>query len=162
MLRTLIFFLCTALFATSCLKNESNNGACPFQPNNNVVPVSEQQALDTYIDTNAIDADKDPSGFYYKIISAGTKTDSLGLCSQIKVNYVGKLINGTVFDQQTDFISQYPLGSFIEELEKRNIFNRKGGQIKLYIPPSFGYANVETKRSADSASNYTRRIYINI
>lgn len=80
-----------------------------------------------------------PAGFYYTISNPGSGGDSVLLCSQILINYKGQLKNGTVFDQQNNVI--FVLGSLIEGWRKGIPLLKKGGQIRLYIPPSLGYGN---------------------
>lgn len=93
-----------------------------------------------------LNADKDvvelPSGLRYKILAPGTgaypkATDTL------KVDYTGKLVDGTVFDsteehgQPAEFELDKVIPGWTEGLQKIN----KGGKIRLYIPPKLAYGD---------------------
>jgi FKBP-type peptidyl-prolyl cis-trans isomerase FkpA len=67
----------------------------------------------------------------------------MDLCSQILISYKGTLKNGTVFDQQNNVI--FVLGSLIEGWKKGIPLLKKGGSIKLYIPPSLGYGGTDVR-----------------
>jgi FKBP-type peptidyl-prolyl cis-trans isomerase FkpA len=120
--------------ASSCFKK---NDGCGTQ-DNTVAPVTEQNAVKTYLDSNGITATLNPSGFYYKIVNEGSGSTP-NLCSHITVNYTGQLTNGTVFESETDQI--FTLGDLIDAWEKGLPLIKSGGEIKLYIPPSLGYGS---------------------
>lgn len=144
MLKNLLYLLCVAVFAVSCFKNKDNG--CPYQSSGYIAPQAEQDALATYLDSNGIEATKHPAGFYYKIANAGTGADSARLCSQIQVEYEGRLINGNIFDSSSNFI--FVLGGMIEGWRKGVPLIRKGGEISLFIPPSLGYGSQPRTNSA--------------
>lgn len=142
MLKNLFCLLCVAVFAVSCLKSKEDTG-CPYQSSSIVAPAAEQDSVEAYLDSNNIQATHHPSGFYYEIINPGTGTDTASLCSQIVINYKGQLKNGTVFDEQSNVL--FVLGSLIEGWKKAIPLIKKGGKIKLYIPPTLGYGNTDIK-----------------
>jgi FKBP-type peptidyl-prolyl cis-trans isomerase FkpA len=142
MFRFLLGALCLAVLAASCLKSEDNRG-CPYTPTTVTAPESEQTALAAYLDSNDIQAIKHPSGFYYQILNPGTGTDSMGLCSQIQVTYTGRFVNDTIFDKQTNVV--FVLGELIEGWKKAIPLLKKGGEMKLYVPPTLGYGHQDTK-----------------
>ena len=83
-----------------------------------------------------------PSGLRYEVVQPGTgaypkATDS------VKVNYTGRLINGTVFDSSVDAKEPAVLQlnkvipGWSEGLQKINT----GGKIRLYIPPDLAYGD---------------------
>lgn len=79
------------------------------------------------------------SGLSYKIINKGDDTE-INDNSIVAVNYVGKLINGTVFDQSTDgepatFSPSGVIPGFREGLKMLG----KGGKAVLYIPGNLAY-----------------------
>lgn len=135
MIRSAIFLCIFAVSLTACLKND-NNG-CQYKPTSNTAPAGEQATLQAYLDSNNITAVKHPNGFYYTILEPGVKTDSIGVCSQIQINYTGKLINGFQFDSNTN--SWLTLGALIDGWKYGIPLIGRGGHIKLYIPPSLGY-----------------------
>ena len=130
---SILFFLSATLCFFSCSKKDSG---CSYQDDNIVAPVSEQKLVKDYLDSIGVTATLAPSGFYYVIINQGTGAKP-GLCSSISVNYKGVLVDGTVFDQQYNFV--YTLGSLIDGWKKGLPLINNGGEIKLYIPPTLGY-----------------------
>lgn len=142
MLKKLLYLFLVCVSAASCLKSKEDTG-CPYQPSSVVAPAAEKDSLQAYLDSNNIQATLHPSGFYYEIVDPGTGTDSASLCSQIVINYKGQLTNGNVFDEQDNVL--FVLGSLIEGWKKAIPMIKKGGKIKLYIPPTLGYGNTDVK-----------------
>lgn len=125
--------LVIAFMASSCLKKESG---CGYNDNNVVAPSNEVAMVESYLSANSITATKHTSGMYYQIVNAGTGGVP-NLCSQVQVAYVGKLTNGTIFDQSSSAV--FTLGPLIEGWKKGLPLIQKGGNIKLFIPPTLGY-----------------------
>jgi FKBP-type peptidyl-prolyl cis-trans isomerase FkpA len=143
MIRYLSGLLLVSIIAVSCLKSKEDS-SCPYRNVTTTAPANEQVSVKAYLDSNGIhDAVQHPSGFYYKILTQGSGTDTVELCSQILITYKGTLKDGTVFDQQNNVI--FVLGSLIEGWKKGIPLLKKGGQIKLYIPPSLGYGNTDVR-----------------
>jgi FKBP-type peptidyl-prolyl cis-trans isomerase FkpA len=138
-MRNLVWgLLCFVLFY-SC-KKESG---CGYSDQNIIAPVSEQQAVKDYLTSNNVyTAKKDSSGFYYEIVESGDGDGTPNLCSQVELSYTGQLTNGTIFEQKS---TAFTLGSSIEGLRKGIPFIKKGGHMKLYIPPSLAYGSKEIK-----------------
>lgn len=138
-MRNLVWgFLCFVLFY-SC-KKESG---CGYGDQNIVAPMSEQQAVQSYLTTNNIySAGKDSSGLYYEVLDHGEGNSNPSLCSQVELTYTGKLANGTIFEQKS---TAFTLGSSIEGLRKGIPLIKKGGHVKLYIPPALAYGSKEIK-----------------
>lgn len=83
-----------------------------------------------------------PSGLCYQVLKPGEgpypkATDT------VKVNYVGKLLDGTVFDssiqrgQPVEFAVDKVIPGWSEGIQKIN----KGGKIRLYIPSKLAYGD---------------------
>ena len=135
-LSCLLFVL--LLSVTACFKKSSG---CTI--NNVVAPPAEVTAVQNYLSSkNITTAIKDPSGFYYEIVSPGTGT-APGECSGVNVGYIGKLTNDNVFDQSQSL--SIGLSSVIEGWRKGLPLIQKGGEIKLYIPPTLGYGPIDVK-----------------
>lgn len=137
--------LVIALLAGSCLKKE---GGCPYSSANIVAPLSEQAAIEAYLSSNSITATKHASGLYYEILKPGAD-DSVHLCSQVQVAYLGKLTNGSTFDYSTN--AMFTLGSLIEGWKKGLPLIKKGGKINLFIPPALGYGYNDVKDQQSGA-----------
>ena len=123
------------LLSTSCSKKDNMN--CSYDPCSVTAPDAEVQQVQSYITTNKVTAVKHCSGVFYQIISEGTGTQP-SACSSVSVKYTGTLTNGSVFDQTTTPVS-FSLLRLIEGWKKGLPLIKKGGKIKLIIPPSLGY-----------------------
>lgn len=137
----LLYLLCITLL-TSCLKKETG---CPYSKSTDVASASEEQAIQAYLSANGIAASRHSSGMYYEIITPGNGATP-DLCSQVVVSYIGKLTNGSVFDQHSSGV--WPLGVLINGWKNGLPLIKKGGRIKLYIPPSLGYGHTDVKDMA--------------
>jgi len=131
-----LLLLTGSLCFFSCFKKDTG---CSYQNDTIVAPSWEQQAVKKYLDSVGITATLNSAGFYYNIVSLGSGT-APGVCSRITVTYTGKLINGSVFDQQTDAL--FTLGGLIPGWKQGLPLISKGGEIKLYIPPSLGFGSI--------------------
>lgn len=147
MLRTLLFILCISVVALSCLK--STERSCAYSNVNITAPKSEQDSLKAYLDSNHLDAQLHPSGFYYKIVNPGSGTDTMRLCSELLIDYKGRFLNGQIFDQGTG--AYMVLGALIEGWKKGIPLIKKGGELKLYIPPALGYGYEDLKNNQTGA-----------
>lgn len=91
-------------------------------------------------------ADKDivvePNGLAYKILDAG-KGDKPKSDSVVKVNYSGKLTDGTVFDATEQHPDKAPSEFQLDQVVKGWTLGiqkiAKGGKIKLWIPGDLAY-----------------------
>lgn len=119
-----------------CAKSTPDTNNCVA--NNTGVPTAAEIAsVKSYLDSKAITATQDPGGFFYIIVAPGAGATPT-LSSKVTVKYTGSLENGTVFDQsQTG--TTFPLSQLILGWQKGIPLIKKGGTIKLYLPPSLGY-----------------------
>jgi FKBP-type peptidyl-prolyl cis-trans isomerase FkpA len=139
MLKKLLFFVSLIIVLASCKKTEEQTVNCI--PNNTGVPTAAEIAsLQAYLTSKSITATQDPGGFFYIIVAPGTGVTP-ALTSKIKAKYVGTLEDGTQFGQNIDpagdalgFLSGLVLG-----WQRGLPLIKKGGTIKLYLPPSLGY-----------------------
>lgn len=74
-----------------------------------------------------------PTGTYYKIIDAGSTTP-ISVTSTIKVEYTGKLFNGTVFDATSGSAFQFVLSTLIPAWQETVPKIQKGGTIQIIAP----------------------------
>lgn len=135
----LLWILIAAIFTTSsCLKGNNDSYTCTYDPCQLKAPDSQVVKIETYLNTNGITAVKHCSGLYYTMVSPGTGDLSPTPCSAIAINYTGTLTNGNVFDKSTAPVS-FSLMSLISGWKNGIPLMKKGGKIRLYIPPSLGY-----------------------
>jgi FKBP-type peptidyl-prolyl cis-trans isomerase len=106
----------------------------------------DDQSINKYMTANSLSGyTKTASGLYYKIVTAGTGTDVIGLASTVGVQYTGTLFNGTAFDTEvtTDgtaaiaFTLYDVVSGFAEGLSKTTA----GGQISIIMPSHLGYGD---------------------
>jgi FKBP-type peptidyl-prolyl cis-trans isomerase len=120
--------------------NKNSGTSCDPSASPVAAPSTEVDNLQNYITTSGINAIKHPKGFFYEIISAGTGTGFPTICSTVAVTYIGTVIggNGTPFDSNTTGIS-FALSNLIGGWQLGIPLLKKGGSIRLYLPPSLAY-----------------------
>lgn len=80
-----------------------------------------------------------PSGLMYEVITEG-KGERPTASSLVKVNYVGKLISGKVFDQSSKGEpAEFPLNMVIEGWKEGLQLMTTGSKYKFYIPSNLAY-----------------------
>lgn len=78
------------------------------------------------------------SGLQYKIIEAGSAVHP-GPQDTVKVNYEGRLLDGTVFDKTYSDPVSFPLDHVIAGWTEGMQLIGEGGKIQLYIPSDLAY-----------------------
>ena len=102
---------------------------------------SEQAQISAYAISNGVAATVHPSGLQYQIVNQGTGAP-LTMNSVVSVKYVGKFLNGVIFDQATTATPWIPLNNVIAGWQIGVPLIQKGGSIKLIIPSSLAYGCV--------------------
>jgi FKBP-type peptidyl-prolyl cis-trans isomerase FkpA len=105
-----------------------------------------QYSIDTaiihkFIADNKLIGVKEHEGLYYQVIKPGTGKESIDLVDTVEVNYVGRLLDGTVFDSSDGTPVKFVLESVIEGWQKGVPLIRQGGQIRLLVPSTMAYTN---------------------
>ncbi len=93
-----------------------------------------------------------PNGLQYKILASGPATGAHPRPQdQIKIQYEGKLTNGTVFDStmQEGVPHVFPLGGLIPGWVAGLQLMRPGDDWILYVPPELGYGAHPEEHGAD-------------
>jgi FKBP-type peptidyl-prolyl cis-trans isomerase len=83
-----------------------------------------------------------PDGLQYKVVSSGPATGlKPHINDEVKVNYEGKLIDGTVFDSSYERGQPYaaPLKNLVKAWQEALPKMRPGDVWMLYVPPELGY-----------------------
>ena len=119
---------------TACLKNSSSGGPCTPKS-----IASEEPTIVAYSSNTGIFATRHNSGMYYRIDSLGTGATP-DLNSRVFVRYKGKLLNGTVVDNQPIAANTgWQLGSLILGWQIGLPLIKEGGGITLLLPSSMAY-----------------------
>jgi peptidylprolyl isomerase/FKBP-type peptidyl-prolyl cis-trans isomerase FklB len=85
-----------------------------------------------------------PDGLQYEVVSSGPATgERPKLGDEVKVNYEGKLVDGTVFDStyERGEPAAMPLKHLIPAWEEALPMMRPGDTWMLYVPPKLGYGD---------------------
>lgn len=131
-----------AVLSVSMLGSCAKGIKCSYGTISFNVADSEMTPLTAYVNgLTGVTATKDPRGFYYVIETAGDNVKPV-LCDNISFTYSGKLTNGNVFDQSSTPVS-YDLGQLILGWQWGLPLIGQGGKIRLILPPSLGYGNIE-------------------
>jgi FKBP-type peptidyl-prolyl cis-trans isomerase FkpA len=135
-----ISFLFVGVVFTLFACSKSSAPTCDPTPPPIVATEAERNALQTFISSNSINAVQHPSGFFYEIITPGTGSASPTICSNVLVTYIGTIIGGggTPFDQNLNG-TNFPLSNLITGWQLGIPLLKKGGSIRLYLPPSMAY-----------------------
>lgn len=133
--RFLLVISLIALMFTGCVKKFR----CTYDSCGVKAPDAEIQQVRDYLTANGITATQHCSGLFYKIETGGTGKNPEP-CSNVAASYVGKLTDGTVFDQSPNPVS-FSLQQVIAGWTNGVPLIKEGGKIILYIPPSLGYGS---------------------
>lgn len=104
------------------------------------VPVDNEKApLEAFAAASGINATRHQSGLYYEIIAPGGSARPTQL-SRVFVRYKGTLMDGKVFDSQSNpGMTGFALSTLIEGWKIGIPLIGRGGRIKLLIPSALGY-----------------------
>ncbi len=131
--------LCTALLFIGC--NKESPAGCTFTTPTDVASNAEIDSIRRYITNNNLTAVQHPSGVFYQIATPGSGTNP-AVCSIVRVNYEGRLFNGSRFDfNNSTNGASFTLGQLIKGWQIVLPLIKPGGIITLYIPPSLGYGS---------------------
>jgi FKBP-type peptidyl-prolyl cis-trans isomerase FkpA len=140
--KKLLFILAAASLSFAIISCVKSNPV----PQNNCVPNStgiptaaEIASLKAYLKADSSTTPFDSRGFFYNIITQGTGVTPT-LSSTITFKYVGTLENGTEFDRNNiPNGNVFRLSELIKGWQYGIPLIKKGGSIKLYLPPTLGY-----------------------
>ena len=101
----------------------------------------DEELIKQYIADNNYNATRTSTGLYYIISDTGTGSTA-NAASSVKINYVGYLTNGKVFDSsQVDAPPTFVLAQLIKGWQEGIPLIREGGKIKLIVPSALGYGS---------------------
>lgn len=85
------------------------------------------------------DVQSHSSGLYYQIVNPGSGASATA-DSYIKITYVGKFLDGEIFDQQSSAnTTAWPLAGLIEGWRIGIPLIKEGGHIRLLVPSALAY-----------------------
>jgi FKBP-type peptidyl-prolyl cis-trans isomerase FkpA len=89
------------------------------------------------------DYKRSESGLYYLIEEEG-EGEYVKFTDEVSFTYIGKLLDGTVFDQQFERKPvTFKVQQLIEGWKEAMLYLKKGGKAKLLIPPHLGYGDYQ-------------------
>lgn len=132
-MKKILLIVMPMLVLWSCKKDDPE---CP--PVNATAPAGEVTTLRNYIQANNIIAVEHSSGIFYRIERTGN-ADKPTPCSDVEVDYVGRLTTGSQFDAANG--ASFNLSQLITGWKIGIPLVGAGGRIILYIPPSLGYGS---------------------
>lgn len=106
---------------------------------NPVTPASEDAAMLTFTSGLGGTWTKHATNIYYQVLNPGTGATPTDI-SKVFVAYTGKLLNGSVFDAQSNAAATgWQLAGLIDGWRIGLPLIKKGGKIRLVIPSALGY-----------------------
>lgn len=78
-----------------------------------------------------------PSGLHFETIKAGDGESPM-LTDKVKVNYIGRLADGSVFDSSEEPV-EFDVNRLVKGFTEGLQLMHKGGKYRLFIPASLGY-----------------------
>jgi FKBP-type peptidyl-prolyl cis-trans isomerase FkpA len=97
--------------------------------------------IEKFIAKSDIKYERSESGLYYFIENVG-EGDLIKFNDEVSFTYTGKLLNGKTFDgmhKRTPVT--YAVSKLIEGWKEAFMYLKKGGKVKLIIPPTLGYGD---------------------
>ncbi|HRN80659.1 MAG TPA: FKBP-type peptidyl-prolyl cis-trans isomerase [Ferruginibacter sp.] len=133
---------------TSCIKKSD----CNFFDAPVTAPEVEITYLRDWLETAGIPFTAHPAGAFYVVHAEGAGANPQ-ICSNIKFRYTGKLLNGSVFESNSEGITVI-LGQLIVGLQKTLPRIKQGGSITVYVPPFLGYGYQDHPSGRIPAESY--------
>lgn len=111
----------------------------------------DDQNINNFLTAKGLTAVKNPSRVYTIMNFVGTGDAISSTASTITVNYTGRLLNGTIFDQNNGLTSQ--LNLLIPGWQKTLVGLKQGTKIRFFVPSDLAYG-------ATGSRNQTTGSYI--
>lgn len=132
MTRTILLAFICFIAITSCKKDDFDAAK---------QAETDQKLINDYAVANNLTTVQHASGLRYVILSPGTGTLKYTTSTAITAKYVGRLLNGQVFDSSSSG-ANFTLGGVIVGWQVGIPLIQKGGKIRLLIPSALAYGNV--------------------
>ncbi len=102
-----------------------------------VSPESQKEFLDSQKSRPGVS--ETPSGLLFEIITEG-EGDAPTDADKVKVTYIGRLADGTVFDETSRPI-EFPLQGLVPGFSEGLRMMKPGGEYRIFIPANIGYGD---------------------
>ena len=102
----------------------------------------ELAEIDSYIQDNGLNMMETSSGLHYMQIENGSGSSSPTIDSEVTVDYIGELMDGTIFDQNPNW--KAPLAGLIQGWQEGIQLMNKGDRYLLIFPSTLGYGSQGT------------------
>jgi FKBP-type peptidyl-prolyl cis-trans isomerase FkpA len=114
-------------------------------------------SIQRFITKNGIIAERTPEGLFYTIVRPGTGTDEIGLEDEVVIHYVGRRLDGVVYDSTATNVdtlgTAFVLNNSIEGWQKGIPLIKTGGTIRLIVPSAMAFQNRVVDTSIGPNSN---------
>lgn len=109
--------------------------------------------IKNYISTKNLDFEASSSGLYYKIIEEG-EGDNIQLNDYVTFEYVGKLLNGSEFDNTKNEPVKLKVSELIQGWKEMMVSVKPGAEVEMLIPPHLGYGTNDLDKIPPSSILY--------
>jgi FKBP-type peptidyl-prolyl cis-trans isomerase FkpA len=135
-MKQLLFFLLSAagLLAACRSRNEVDNANLQRR---------EDQVIREYLAANNLQAERDPSGIYYRVLTPSATNVRPLTVDTVLVNYTGRVLYGKVFDTNRFGTepARLPLGGTIPGWQIIVSQMQQGERREVYIPSTLAYGS---------------------
>lgn len=132
-MRVFMSLLLAAFLFVGCNKVDK----CPFWDAPATAPEVEVTRLRDKLNTLGVPYTEASEGYFYHIVNPGDGRNP-NICSTVRFNYIGSIVNGPEFERSTGNGISLILGQLIVGMNKGMQRIKPGGSMKLYIPPFLG------------------------
>lgn len=130
-MKKILFLLLSIVVLGACNKDDNASTTAADQL------ITDIEKIQDYLTENSLNAEYTETGIYFIIEEEGNDVYPT-LASTVEVQYVGKLLNGDVFDSG---IIELPLSGFIEGWKEGLQLFSEGASGKLFIPSGLAYGS---------------------
>lgn len=128
-MKKILFLLLSIVVLGACNKDDNASTTAADQL------ITDIEKIQDYLTENSLNAEYTETGIYFIIEEEGNDVYPT-LASTVNVQYVGKLLNGNVFDSGT---IELPLSGFIEGWKEGLQLFSEGASGILFIPSGLAY-----------------------
>lgn len=101
--------------------------------------------IQRYISKNQLEFESSSSGLYYKIFEEG-EGEFIKLNDYVSLEYEGKLLDGTEFDNTKDEPIELKVSDLIQGWKEMMVSLKPGSEVEMIIPPHLGYGTNDLEK----------------